>query len=206
MVRWSVGSSVVLRETWRGRVWTARPVRVVQDAPELLVLHMQPGTVFKHPGDVPVFLPDEWTLTDRTWTGGDALYLCPPDAWHMVILFFAPGPNRKLDRWYVNLQRPLVRMEMGFDYLDQELDIVVAPDRSSWQWKDEDLFAESQRRGRISAQDAAQVRAEGERVIEQLTRGDSVFSQGWHDWSPPRDWPGPALLPQDWETCDVSTD
>src|SRR4051812_11574477 len=121
MESWPARSPIVLRETWQGRVWTARPVRVVQDAPELLVLHMQPTTVYKHPGNVPVFLPDEWTLSDRTWTGGEALYLCPPGAWHMVILFFTPAPERRLDCWYVNLQRPLVRTVIGFDYLDQEL-------------------------------------------------------------------------------------
>lgn len=200
MTGWNVGSSVVLRETWRGRVWTARPVRVVQDAPDLLVLHMQPGTVYKHPGDVPEFLPDEWTLADRTWSGGDALYLCPPGAWHMVIALFTPLPDRRLDRWYVNLQRPLVRTTIGFDYLDQELDIVVAPDRSSWQWKDEDRFAGAQRRGRISADDAARVRVEGERVIARMMHRDSIFTQGWEGWSPPPDWPGPATLAAGWSS------
>jgi hypothetical protein len=198
MIAWRAGSPVVLRETWQGRVWTARPVRVVQDLPELLVLHMQPGTVYKHPDDVPEFLPDEWTLRDRVWTGGDALYLCPPDAWHMVVLFFTPPPTRRLDRWYVNLQLPLVRTAIGFDYLDQELDIVIAPDRSSWHWKDEDRFLECQRRGRITAEDAARVRAEGERVLSQLASEDSIFARGWDAWSPPRDWPGPATLSDGW--------
>src|SRR4051812_20445310 len=104
---WSPGTPILLRETWNSRVWTARPVRVVQDSPELVVLHMQAGTIYKHPGYGGTFLPESWTLADRTWTGGDALYLCPPDAWHMLILFFTPAPSRRLDRWHVNLQTPL---------------------------------------------------------------------------------------------------
>jgi len=195
---WTAGTPILLRETWQGRVWTAQPVRVVQDSPDLLVLHMQPGTVCKHPGDSTPFLSDDWTLADRVWTGGDALYLCPPGAWHMVILFFTPPPARQLQHWYVNLQTPLRRRPLGFDYLDQELDLIVSLDRKTWRWKDEERFADAQRRGRISPDDARRVRAEGERVIAQIAGDDSPFAHGWEHWRAPSDWREPPTLPPDW--------
>ena len=62
----------------RGQGRTARPVTVVRDTPELLVLYIIPGTVYKHPrlpdqDVVPTFLlSDAWRLVDLTWTGGGA--------------------------------------------------------------------------------------------------------------------------------------
>lgn len=60
---WRPGSQIVMRETWRGQVWTARPVTVVQDTHELIALYMMPGTVYKHPrileaDRVPAIMPD----------------------------------------------------------------------------------------------------------------------------------------------------
>ena len=129
----------VLRESWRGKVWTARPFRVVLDTPALIALHMMPGSVCKHPKGAAEFLPDEWTLSDRPWVGGDMLCLHQPGRWQAVWLFWSPPPERRFLRWYVNLQEPLRRTRLGFDYLDQELDLVIEADRS-WYWKDEAAF------------------------------------------------------------------
>src|SRR5689334_4219705 len=81
---WAPGSQVVTREVMCGRVWTARPVTVVQDTPDLIALSMVPGTVYKHPrlpdrDEIPPLLVDEpWRLIDVTWTGGRAVYLSRP--------------------------------------------------------------------------------------------------------------------------------
>jgi hypothetical protein len=68
------GDRIVLREIWRARVWSARPVIVVQDTPELLALYMQPGTPYEQPrtlngeGVTPTTrLQNEWVLADALW-------------------------------------------------------------------------------------------------------------------------------------------
>jgi hypothetical protein len=48
--------------------------------------------------------------------------------------------------------------------MDHALDIVVEPD-GAWHWRDEDDFAETQRLGVFTTEEAAAVRAEGERVV-----------------------------------------
>ena len=83
---------------------------------------------------------------------------CAPGTWHGPgVLKFLPAGRRRtrcggsatttarFTGWYVNLEEPGVRWDdgevAGVDIVDQDLDIVVGPDRS-WQWKDEDEFAE----------------------------------------------------------------
>ena len=44
---WPTGSQIVYREVWRGKVWTARPVTVVQDAPDLIALFLCPALAGK---------------------------------------------------------------------------------------------------------------------------------------------------------------
>ena len=83
----------------------------------------------------------------------------------MVYCFWRAGEPRSLSCWYINLQKPYRRMAHGFDTLDQTLDVIVSPDRSSWQWKDEDELQELRDRGVISAEQAHELRLEGERAI-----------------------------------------
>ncbi len=192
-----------MRETWRGQVWTARPVTVVQDTHKLLAPYMMPGTVYKHPrileaDRVPAIMPDPpWRLVELTWHGGGALYLSRPGAPYMVI-GFRSDDNARLAMWYVNLQDPLRRTPLGFDYLDQELDIIISPDLSDYRWKDEESFAELQRRERIAPAKAARLRAAGEELIRQRHSASSLFQQGWEHWSPPAQW-GVPTLPSRWD-------
>jgi hypothetical protein len=85
----------------------------------------------------------------------------------------------------------------GIDIVDQDLDVVVWPDRS-WEWKDEGEFAE-----RLAipehywVTDEAAVRAEGERVIKIVEAGQFPFDGTWIDLVPP--WDPPAELPPGWD-------
>jgi len=81
--------------------------------------------------------------------------------------------------------------------MDQILDIIVEPDLSSWFWKDEDEFQEAQELGLISPERAREMRADGERVVEMLLSGSSVFN-GWEHWKPDPAWKTPTL-PEGWE-------
>jgi hypothetical protein len=91
--------------------------------------------------------------------------------------------------WYVNLQEPLRRTPLGFDTCDQLLDLVRTRD-GKWRWKDERELGAAVERGFLSNEEAAAIRAEGERVIAA-----DPFPTGWEDWRPDPSWPAPALPP-----------
>jgi hypothetical protein len=55
------------------------------------------------------------------------LYLITPGAAHAIHLWWL-APDWRFGGWYVNLQEPIRRTTLGFDYMDQMLDIVVEPD------------------------------------------------------------------------------
>ncbi len=198
---WTAGDQIVLREVWRGKVWSAKPVTVVQDTTHLIALYMATGTCWKQPraldgGSVQphTLLPaGEWQLADQTWVGGDALFLITPGAAHAVYVMWAEG-HSSLEGWYINLQEPLRRTAIGFDYMDQILDIVVSPDQSEWRWKDEMSFQEAQVLGVISSEKTYEIRSEGERVIKLMRTHKAPFNSGWENWFPPPTWPIPHLL------------
>jgi hypothetical protein len=46
---WNHGTVIVLQEVWHGHLWTARPVRVVEDRSNLIALWCPAGTPIKGP-------------------------------------------------------------------------------------------------------------------------------------------------------------
>ena len=189
---WSSGEVVVLREIWRGRVWKARPWIVVHDKPDQLALWIPNGSPTKIPpgSGIP---RDDLVLEDGTFTT-DTLRLTVPGAWHSVLLFWRQAT---FEGWYVNLEHPLTRTQVGFDYLDRELDIHIRPDRT-WEYLDEDEFDEARRLGVIDDADAGRVHEEAERVLGAVARWDPPFCDGWESWQPRPEWTIP-LLPEGWD-------
>ena len=94
--------------------------------------------------------------------------------------------------WYVQLHTPVVEANGGFELTDQALDVLVEPD-GSWRWKDEDDFAEAQALGIFTPEEAAAVRAEGERVVEA-----KPWPTGWEGWTADPVWETSAL-PDGWD-------
>ena len=199
---WSPGDQIVYREVWRGKVWTVRPVTVVQDTPDLVVLYLCSGTRWKIPGGSrsqfgQLLRAGEWQLIDLTWMWGDTLFLIRPGAAHAVHVMWRHA-TREFSGWYINPQEPLRRTAIGFDFMDQSLDIVVKPDLSGWVWKDEEEFQEEVEVGLFSPDQAREIRAEAERVLERVRAKASPFGDGWETWHPPAGWPIP-LLPEGWD-------
>jgi hypothetical protein len=199
---WPTGSQIVYREVWRGKVWTARPVTVVQDTPDLIALYLCSNTRWKVPDGNRGSFQDllaagDWQLADTTWMWGDTLLLIHPSEAHAVHVMWG-HENGKFVGWYINLQEPLRRTAIGFDFMDQDLDIVVKPDLSGWVWKDEEWFQRRQEIGLLSNCQAREIRAEGERVIERVRAKASPFGDGWEDWFPSPKWPVPSL-PDGWD-------
>lgn len=136
-------------------------------------------------------------LQERNWTDHDILSLHLPGAAHSIDLMWITG-TRQLRCWYVHLQEALRRTCIGVDTMDQMLDIVISPERTSWYWKDEDEFTQAEALGVYSPEKAAAIRAEGEKVIAMLETNSRPFCDGWENWMPPEDWSIPTF-PQGWE-------
>jgi hypothetical protein len=201
---WERGSQVVYREVWQNKVWTARPVTVVQDTPDLIVLYICFGTCWKIPERPAGFddfahfrLSGKWGFKDVIWKWGDALYWIEPGAAHAVHVMWSQSP-REFVGWYVNMQEPVRRTQMGFDFMDQDLDIVVKPEVSEWHWKDEDVMQTGLELGIYTTQQVRDIRAEGERVVENIQRQAAPFDNSWLDWKPDPAWPIPTL-PAGWD-------
>ena len=117
--RWNGGDQVVLREVWRGKVWSAKPEIVVRDTPDLLALYLPAGTQCRRAvssDGTPLRLtPEQWLLKDSPWPV-DNLRLTVPGASHGIILIWSQGQDEFLV-WYVNLEDPLRRTALGFDYM-----------------------------------------------------------------------------------------
>ena len=191
------GETILIRNVYGGQPIGAMPVRVVSDG-ETPVLWLPPGAPVMRPGvdgrfvrDVP---PEERyesmkrTPVLRPWLGEGILIIGRPGRAHSIWLFWDAA---NFAGWYVNLEAPWQPSRFGFDTQDHALDLWVERG-GSWHWKDEHELAEAVEHGFFTPEQAAEFRAEGERVI-----GEWPFPTGWEDWRPDPSWPTPAV-PVDW--------
>jgi hypothetical protein len=205
------GRVVLHRNTRRGRLAFVRPVRVVSDDERGLLLWMARDTPSidevaadgRRTRGMPFteWVTLDYRLQEGRWQGPGILLFFPADADHSV--WFFRTDEGVFTEWYVNLEERAVRWAdadlAGVDVVDQDLDIVVAPD-GSWEWKDADEFAE-----RLAlpehywVRDEAAVWAEGRRVIKLIEAGDFPFDGTWTDWMPEPDWLNPPPLPDGWD-------
>ncbi|OGN91251.1 MAG: hypothetical protein A2Y88_09010 [Chloroflexi bacterium RBG_13_48_10] len=200
ITHWKPGNIVVMRGILKGKLWWASPAYIVQDTPGLIAMYWPVGTPTKSPVRRPTVddeLYNHIQLEDRNWTDNDILSLTTPGAGHSIELMWEGG-TRNIRCWYVHLQEPLRRSGIGFDTMDQMLDIVISPDRSSWRWKDKGEFSSAELIGVYSHTKAQAIRAEGERVIALLNANASPFCDGWESWAPPGGWTIPGF-PEGWE-------
>lgn len=203
---WSSGSPVLYREVTHGKVWTARPVRVIQDTPELIALFLREGTPWKvcAPADSQTDLVyckanlSPWQLQDVIWTHGDTVILIFPGTAYAVHVMW--DWQQRFSGWYVNLQEPVRSTRLGLDFLDQELDLVVSPDLS-WRWKDTAHLERAQAIGLFSVAQVRAIRQDALRVIDRIRVKAVPFDGSWNHWRPPTEWPLPCL-PEGWDQVD----
>jgi predicted RNA-binding protein associated with RNAse of E/G family len=105
--------------------------------------------------------------------------------------------------WYVNLEDPWRRTHIGWDSTDHLLDLRVDPSRK-WYWRDEDHLAEAFELGLFSSQQAAAIRAEGERAIERIDGWLAPFNERWEEWRPDSGWRLPRIS-DGWERLEAPT-
>jgi predicted RNA-binding protein associated with RNAse of E/G family len=191
------GQAVALREIWDGRIWSARPVTVVEDAEEQTTLFIPAGAHWmapfrdgqrlkiQEPGYELVEQPYKAHVLSFAWPGSSAA----------VLLFY--GSDWSPSHWYINLEEPLRRSPVGFDTLDHKLDAIVGLD-GSWSWKDEDQFAEIIDRGLLGPGEDGRLRAEAEGAVDRIVGREPPFDRDWFGWRPDASWPDPAL-PRGWD-------
>jgi hypothetical protein len=198
----------LVQEVWRGQVWAARPHRLVRDDGDFAVLWFPRGTRWKAPTSPPgrpreenrgerlatCALSGEWVFRDAIWDVDNLVLLRERD-WHAVWVSWLPSGEHW--GWYVNLQRPFRRTELGFETMDLVLDVIVDPDRS-WRWKDENELETWLRRGVLEPELAEHIRAEGLEVARRAERDEAPFSEPWHEWRPDPAWELPEL-PYGWD-------
>lgn len=208
LLRWSPGDVIVVQEVFADRLWAARPVVVVHDGDNGLVLWCPKGTRRKVPATPPsrpeadtrgerlarCLARGDWLFTDSLWDVS-TLWLLREGDWHAVWLSFLDGGEHW--GWYINFQEPYRRTERGIQTMDLALDVIVEPDRSSWRWKDEDEFELFIERGLIGPQVAQRVRDEAELILRRVERDEPPFNSEWPHWTPDASWPTPEL-PDNW--------
>lgn len=192
--------TALLRNVFRGEhIASALPVTVVSEDDERVVLHLRVGTPIRwlDPyGGLPVWVDGGHRTIAKEWEWTNRLIISPKGRAHAVFFSWEASTGNEIG-WYVNLQEPLRPTRLGWDTMDEELDVEAWPDLSAWWWKDEDRFAERVELGLLSRERAREVRREGERVIADLEARRRPFDEPWRDWRPDASWPVPTL-PDDW--------
>jgi predicted RNA-binding protein associated with RNAse of E/G family len=198
--RWAYGDQIIYRGLWKGFIWWAIPVTVVQDTLDLIALYWPAGTPMKRPEKRAtardVFANPKPVLADHFWTDTNVLMLCREgDAYSINAMWSAE--NGDLLCWYVNLQAPLHRMEIGFETEDHLLDVVFQPDLGEWEIKDEDELAEAGQLGVYSDDEVKEVLAAAEEAIQNIITGGSSILEKWATWAAPKSW-GVRGMPSNW--------
>ena len=133
-------------------------------------------------------------IVDCQWNRTDVLFLIVPGDSFSTYVMWDTG-TKNLDCWYVNLQEPIRRTKIGFDTMDHALDVVIHPDMSSWEWKDDDEFQEAQKVGYFSAEKAREIWLEGERAVKLITSERRSMYEKWATWQANPEWGIPKLSP-----------
>jgi hypothetical protein len=192
-VTFAPGTHVLFRQVWHGLPWLSIPVEVIEDGPELLVLHQATGTPFGFHEGHPLGI-HPWSGRTHTYGPGILMLQRPGEA-HAIWHFWEEGEQRRFRGWYVNFQEPFRRRPFGFDTQDQQLDLWLPVDGEP-QWKDVELFAQNVREGRFTEAEHAAVHAEGDRVYAMVERGERWWDPRWSEWQPGA--APPPELPDGW--------
>ncbi len=84
--------------------------------------------------------------------------------------------------WYINLQGPIQRTNIGFDTMDNMLDVVIDPDMNEWNWKDVNEFTEATKVGFYSKEKASEIWQAGEKAVRLITSERRYFYEKWKAW------------------------
>ncbi|WP_326578669.1 DUF402 domain-containing protein [Actinacidiphila glaucinigra] len=203
------GQTAVRRDVDRGgRVWSEHALRVLDDTSTGLVTACAPGAQTRWPvpyarsraaGELSgrtdamdALATGRWELTPGRWQDTELRMWKPPGAWFSVNAFYTAAGLRN---WYVNFERPGIRTADGFDTFDLVVDLLVAPDLTSWEWKDEDEYAHVRGLGVVTDAEHRAVDAAREQALAMVGERSGPFADAaaWSAWRWEPDWPTPRL-------------
>lgn len=196
------GEPVSVVEEWRGRLWSERLHRVVVWEPPAVVTFEVSGSL----GRFTRYLDasDEMTRDERKMLAlqtGDIRVVTVPSVDLDCLRLFESGRWAHVSRgyrdgrflgWYVDFGLP-PRFEtdpegrLRIVGMDLVLDALVSPD-GGWQWKDEAEFERGLALGILDAAWEKPVRAEADRIRDEISSQMGIFSPEWDDWVPPPAW------------------
>lgn len=136
------GDRIVIREVLHDKVWTVRPLTVIENTDDHLVSYLTPGSYRQPPRgrarrevlfDV---AQGEWELDKKEFLPPGMLRIAP--CCPAFEVFASVAEEGGVGSWYVNFQEPLRRGPHGCDTMDETLDLIVAADFSSWHRREED--------------------------------------------------------------------
>lgn len=193
---------MVHRDLFAGRIWYARAEIIVEDSVNgPLLSYWRPGAEVRAAVDAvdgrPLRVPiTDWVLEPRPWHSTHVLSRwCQGDAYSTWL--FWETASWRFAGWYINMQSPFVRTQIGFDAADDILDVRVDPDGTT-SWKDGDELDEAVRAGAFKAEAASAIRRKATLAVAAI-RDHELFTEAWTRWRPDGDWPVPRLKP-DWES------
>lgn len=206
-----IGQPVVRRDVHRGKVWSAQALRVLQDdedglttacwsgapsvAPTLWIQSMVTGDDTLRGQAINALAAGEWTLSPWAWERTGVVMWHRLDLWFSVNAFYDAKTGRQ-QCWYINFQHPYRRTLSGFDTFDLVLDLVVTPDLSDWDWKDEAEYAQARRLGVVTDAVHQHVECARAQALEMIRNCDGPFrlDRRRSVWAPDPAWPLPELL------------
>jgi len=205
--RWQRGDQITMRYVGhshrhvRGRpgVLQGWPYVVVKDTPDMLALWMPVGTRMKR-----VDMADRTNqLNDHIhgehpadeFRRGECLRLMLPGKPYSIWLHWSQNSPHRFTGWYVNLEAPFVRTEIGVDTTDNSLYLVVMPDLT-WRWKDADMALEWVSVGVFTQAQTDGFFADGNSVIEIAQQRRFPFDGSFADWAPGPGWGIPTVHPE----------
>jgi hypothetical protein len=173
-------------------------MRVVSDNGRTRALYLSPGTNTKRRtgtrGGPSGRMLVRWDggYQDRPWAGNHVLILNNEGEPFSIWLLW-DEKSGELQCWYINLEDPWRRTPLGYDSRDRILDIVVSPDLTEWEWKDEDEFKYRLEEAGASQSAADAVRSDGLRALEELRDRRENFDR-WRSWKPDPSWTLPSVV------------
>jgi hypothetical protein len=177
------------RETWRGRVWRAIAVRLVERSGDRLVLWHPRGTpvVVPYAGDRLLRIPgdESWELR-ATPAQIASVGIVRLGTRHSTWLMWRDGV---FEGWYVNFERDSTLTPVSLDLVDEKLDLVIRPD-GRLRVKDFDELLAAARIGYLRP---AEVLEEAVRVLQK-----PPWPTGLESFRSDPAWPVPAF-PEGWD-------
>jgi hypothetical protein len=126
---------------------------------------------------------------------GDCLRLMLPGMPYSIWLHWSRSPPRWFTGWYVNLEAPFDRTEIGVDTTDNSLDVVVMPD-FTWRWKDAEMASDWVAFGAFTRADTERFFADRRDVVSMAQQRLFPFDSSLADWAPDPEWNIPTVHPR----------